>query len=492
MWQGPFHLSYGRSFHFIEDLWQRGLRPGSPAAFAFALACVSIAALVRFGLHVLNPDLSPFSVFYPAVLLSAFIGGAGAGIAAIVLSMLLGMVAFLNNSYLHSNGFPLTAEEGINLAIFIASSLCILWVAVKIRHMRQQIEEHFAASSQFAALVTHSADAVIGVGTDGRVNAWNRGAELLLGYAAHEIVGRSLRILISAEETREFENRLERITRGESFRFDAVRIRKDGTRVDVAVSTGPIRSSRGEVVGVSAIMRDISERKRREQHLAFTMRELTHRSKNLLSVIQAMARQTALQSASFEDFEARFIGRLQALAYGHDLLVKRDWAGAPITAVVQAQLTPFAELGDGRVQIKGPGFIINPKAAEHLSLAIHELATNAVKHGALSKPQGRVCVSWELTPCGSEPPRFSMTWREYGSDEVRPPVRKGFGHVVIERVMPSALGGKALLKFEKEGFSWTFVTGARQILNDRQDGGVPGYFAEDPPAVPMKDLSRVG
>src|SRR5207237_6755026 len=125
--------------------------------------------------------------------------------------------------------------------------------------------------------------------------------------------------------------------------FETVRIGKAGKRIDVSISTGPIRSRSGQIIGVSAIFHDITARKRREEHINFVLRELSHRAKNLLAVVQAIARQTGRQATSWQDFEQRFTARVQSLAQSHDVLVKQDWRGSSLDDLVASQLAPFAE-----------------------------------------------------------------------------------------------------------------------------------------------------
>jgi len=185
------------------------------------------------------------------------------------------------------------------------------------------------------------------------------------------------------------------------------------------------------VGGVPARMtgtaRDITDRKRWEDHIQLLMREVTHRSKNLLAVIQAMARQTKAGSKTVADFEVRFSGRLQALAASHDLLVQRDWHGVPISDLVKSQLGHYLDQHASQIEIAGQKMIVTPEAAQNIGLAVHELSTNAAKYGALSVPSGRVEVRWMRTDDGAENSRFQMIWIEKGGPEVAAPTHKGFG-----------------------------------------------------------------
>lgn len=139
---------------------------------------------------------------------------------------------------------------------------------------------------------------------------------------------------------------------------------------------------------------DISEQKRREEHIRFIVAELSHRTKNLLAVVMAVARQTAQYASDVNPYHERFTGRLQALAFCHDLLVKDRWRGASFHDLVMSQMKPFSEANSGRIDAAGPPIVLKPDPAQNLGLAFHELATNASKHGALSGPRGDVVIQW--------------------------------------------------------------------------------------------------
>ena len=189
-------------------------------------------------------------------------------------------------------------------------------------------------------------------------------------------------------------------------------------------------------------MADVTERKVAEEHVKFLMGELTHRSKNLLSVVQAIASQTGRTVDTFEEFQKRFAQRLQALAASHDLLVLQDWQGASLTDLVRDQLAPFTEFGSARITVSGPDIMLRPEAAEAIGLALHELATNAVKYGALSVPGGHVTISWAFEDHGTEPRQFLVSWAEQGGPLVTPPSHTGFGHIVFERLVTKSLNGE--------------------------------------------------
>jgi two-component sensor histidine kinase len=210
---------------------------------------------------------------------------------------------------------------------------------------------------------------------------------------------------------------------------------------------------------------DITERKRYEEHLRFLLREISHRSKNLLAVIQAMAGQTAKSAETVAVFRRRFGERLMGLAASHDLLVNQNWLGASVENLVRGQLSPFLDPHDPRLRIHGPNVDLKAEAAEALGLALHELGTNSLKYGALKDPAGTVEIGWTVygleASTGSnsqeavaDARRFRIDWIEHAVDPISPPTHKGFGRMVIEHTVEATLGGKVTLEFPPEGLRW--------------------------------------
>ncbi|HXX08971.1 MAG TPA: HWE histidine kinase domain-containing protein [Pseudolabrys sp.] len=223
----------------------------------------------------------------------------------------------------------------------------------------------------------------------------------------------------------------------------------------------PLRNDSGEVIGLACASVDVTERREAEAHLRLLLRELTHRSKNLLAVIQAMARQTARHVGSIDGFLAQFGARLQALAASHDLLVRESWYGASLDELVRSQLG--ASLG--QVSIEGPAVALKPEAAQNLGLALHELAINAAKFGALSVPTGRIAITWSRRETGAG--SVELDWREESGPKVKVRRKKGFGSMVIERNLARALDANVKLDFDPNGLHCLIVIPASQILAAR-------------------------
>ena len=201
--------------------------------------------------------------------------------------------------------------------------------------------------------------------------------------------------------------------------------------------------------GLSVYFRDVSERRRQEQHMQLMINELNHRVKNSLAVVQALATQTLRNGDTVARAREAFTARLMALAHAHDLLTRQGWEGAHLEEVITTTLAPHLDGAEGRLTLNGPAVRLPPKTALSLSMALHELATNASKYGALANDSGKVTVIWQVTD--GLPPRLAMRWQESGGPPVKPPERKGFGSRLIERGLAAELGGDVRLHFEPSG-----------------------------------------
>lgn len=209
----------------------------------------------------------------------------------------------------------------------------------------------------------------------------------------------------------------------------------------------PKTSSEGEIVGVIGIAVDLTHKRENEKQMHLVMRELTHRSKNLLAVIQAMARQTAARTADKEQFVSSFSARLQAIAASHDLLVSHSWYGAEIGELVRAHLAQTMDPSSPQIRMEGEPLQVTADAAQNLGLALHELTTNALKYGALSVPSGKVDIEWRRAEG-----QVTLDWKERDGPAVTEvPDRRGFGRVLLERLVGASLDGDVTLSFDPDG-----------------------------------------
>jgi PAS domain S-box-containing protein len=224
----------------------------------------------------------------------------------------------------------------------------------------------------------------------------------------------------------------------------------------------PLHDIAGAIVGLTGAAVDVTERRESEAHLRLVMRELTHRSKNLLAVIQAMARQTARGAGTIESFLDRFSARLQALARSHDLLVQEEWHGASLEELVRSQLGHYLDRTEPQITLDGPTALLRPEAAQNLGLALHELATNAAKYGALSVPCGRISIGWRRLP-GDEGSGLEIVWQEKAGPPVAMPEQHGFGSLIIERNLAQSLDATVELTFAAEGVCCRIVLPLTQL-----------------------------
>jgi PAS domain S-box-containing protein len=302
-----------------------------------------------------------------------------------------------------------------------------------------------------ASIVDSSFDAIITKTLDGTIISWNPAAERMYGYSAREAIGRSIRIIVPPDHLDELLAVYDRLKANQRvLPFETKRVTKDGTVLDVALTLSPMRDRTGDVVGASAVARDITDQKRVQEQQQLLLHELDHRVKNVLASVRALAALTLRDTPNAKQFRDAFEGRLDALARTHALLTGNNWQAASLRALAQEVLAPYRAAAGDRLVIAGPECSLTPEIASTLGLALHELATNAGKHGALSRPSGRVEIGWAVEETVATP-RLRVTWQERGGPPVSPPARRGFGSKMIERTLASQLGGAVQLRFLRQG-----------------------------------------
>ena len=227
--------------------------------------------------------------------------------------------------------------------------------------------------------------------------------------------------------------------------------RADGSECPVDIMLSPIEIEQRQVV--LAVVRDITERKRAEAHVQGLMREVNHRAKNILSVVQAMAQRTAASSS--QEFISRLSERIRGLSASNDLLVRNQWQNVPLAELVRSQLAHYGDLLESRIAVRGPDLRIKAAAAQVLGMALHELATNAGKYGALSTDAGLVEIVWRLDRvAGGGESRFTMEWSEKRGPTVVAPTRHGFGWSVLCELTKASLGADVTLEYPPTGVVW--------------------------------------
>src|SRR5262249_4503034 len=342
-------------------------------------------------------------------------------------------------------------QSWMNRGISIGSVWLTAVFVWRIRVLEQKLR-------WLASIVEQSDDAIISKNLDGIITSWNSGAERIYGHLADDVIGKPITILIPPERQDEADVVIEQIRRGDrADHLETVRRRKDGHLINVSLTASPMRDVNGNLVGSSMIARDITERKEREEREHLLMREVDHRAKNMLSVVDSILRQTATRDP--EHFVDRFSGRIQALSANQDLLIEDAWHGVEIQDLVRVQLAPFADLLGSRIALSGPRLRLNAAAAQAIGLALHELSTNAGKYGALSTSTGRGDVSWDAAD-----DTFTMGWIERKGPPVSAPQQRGFGTIVMEAMAERSMGGAVNLDYAPSGLVWRLTCRAANVL----------------------------
>jgi PAS domain S-box-containing protein len=330
-------------------------------------------------------------------------------------------------------------EGWVNRGDSIGSVWLTAFFVWRIRHLEREI-------TWLASIVEFGNDAIASSNLDGIITSWNKGAERIYGYLSEEIIGKSITILIPPERLHEEDAILESIRRGDRVdHYETIRRRKDGNLIDMSLTISPVRDANGTVIGASKIARDITERKRSEAQIAILAREAEHRAKNLLANVKAVVHLS--QAGTPDDLKKAIEGRIEALANVHSLFVQSRWRGAELGNLVKQELSPYSHDGKQRTQIDGPIVILKPDVAQAIAVALHELATNAAKYGALSGAKGEVQVTWS---CAADD-RVMLRWTEAGGPPVNLPTHKGFGTHVIGAMIQAQVGGDMRLDWRTEG-----------------------------------------
>ena len=323
-------------------------------------------------------------------------------------------------------------------------------VADRTRELQQ-------ATERFKLLFEHAPVAMIMVGHDGRIQQVNAAAVTIFASEREDLLATPVETLLP-ETMRTAHPALREAystdpkprPMGAAGRALYAR-RSTGDEFPVEIGLNPLP---GEEQGsVIASIVDVSTRRNEEERMRIIMRELSHRSKNLLAVIQAMARQAIVSSPDMTAFERSFRERLQGLSRSHDLLVGTNWTGVSLVELVHAQLAIVQQKDTAGFSVGGPDVTLTPEATQALGLALHELLTNALKHGALAHAGGSVRVNWDIHASDGER-KLRFEWQETSPVVFAPPTRAGFGRTVLERVVPSSARGQVHLDFAPTGLTW--------------------------------------
>ena len=402
-------------------------------------------------LRAVMPLLPPFLTFFPALLLSAFLGGRVAGIAA--LAVTAGAEAFFlpHEAALHVSGWG----WGILLAYIGGGALIIVVVDLLNTALRK-----LRAERKLLTLALRAANAGTWEWAGTKVH-WDRTYYDVTGLdpARHPPSLDTFLAHVHPDDLPRI-SRLRGYMAGkgdltpiDEFRF----IRPDGRTIWLQTYRAIVDRRERRVTGVT---QDITVRKESEMQIELLLREVTHRAKNQYAVIAAVIRETARKTAP-ADLAEEVEARLLAMGRSQDLLVESKWEGATIDSVVRSQLDPFG-VGD-RCDVAGEPFMLSPTAVQYIGMALYELATNSIKYGALKREAGNVRIAWSTGPDEADSDAVRFEWRESGGSLAMPQSTGGFGRKVLEEVVPLALQGAARLTFDASGAVWTLTAPASAV-----------------------------
>src|SRR5665647_881371 len=297
----------------------------------------------------------------------------------------------------------------------------------------------------------------------GYIHHLNAAAERLFGYAKSELVGRSIEVLVPEVVQQKHKRLREDFFRSPSSRpmGKGPRLsarRKDGHEIPVSVGLNSVTIGANPVVVIVSLTDNSAQE--RAEHAELLVRELTHRAKNMFAVISAMSHQIGAVSADIASFQTDLDKRLASFSASHELLARENWRSIPIADLVRSQLA-FVNGHATQVVMEGPALRLSASPAEYLGLALHELATNALKYGALSVPGGKIHVVWNTDKAKR---RFLFDWRELDGPPVAEPLRKGFGTVILKTVVPAVFGGTAELRTLPNGACWNLEAPLNNVL----------------------------
>lgn len=329
----------------------------------------------------------------------------------------------------------------------------VLGVATDISARKRFEEQLLASEERFRGIFENAPTGISISDIGGSFIHCNPAYERLLGYSMEELRNVPFASVVHPNDRAANLAEMHRLVAGELAYFEIFNrsLHKSGRTVWVHKFVLLLKDRQGVPVNIVALVTDMTERKHQEEQIRLLMREVNHRSKNLLAVVQSVARQTA--AGDPQRFAERFSERLQGLSASHDLLVHSAWQGVGIEELVTSQLSHFSGLVGRRITIAGPPLRINASAAQSLGMALHELAANAGKYGALSTGEGHVAVSWRVEG-GNVARRLFLEWLEHGGPAVSPPLHSGLGTLILTRLAEQSLGASVKLDFTPGGVSW--------------------------------------
>ena len=337
---------------------------------------------------------------------------------------------------------------------------------------RKRAEEQLRESEErFRGIFEHAGAGIAIAALDGRFLSCNPAYSAMLDYTEDELRTLFFPDLLHPEDRERNLAEVERLLAQvvPSIEVTNRYIGKHGKPLWAHKYVSLLRDASGKPTSFIVLVIDITEQKRQEEQIKLLMGEVNHRSKNLLTLVLAIARQTVATTS--DDFIDRFQERILALSVSQELLVRNRWTGVHLDKLARSQLAHFSDLIGTRIKISGPPLLVSASAAQTLGMALHELATNAGKYGALSSDAGRVEVAWGVEHGNGPGDTFLMSWRESGGPIVKAPAHNGFGSAVIAQMVEMSLNATVNLDYEPSGLVWRLRSPIGAVLEIREAHG---------------------
>ncbi len=413
-----------------------------------AVGCVTVATAVRLALTAVMGPTAPFVTMFPAVLLAAVIGGLWPGLLAIALSIAATWYFFFTSG----TGFgSLSAADVTSTVLFTLGALLVVLVATSMRRAVERLGE--AQEKLLAALdVSNTGTWRWDIQRD--IVEWDPAMVNVFGLSLKK-TPRNLEEFVSLihPEDRGYARTVigDSIKHGKTIEYEFRAVLPEGEERWIYDRSRPVYDPEGKPLYMIGACLDITRRKKAEERQSLLIHELNHRVKNTLATVQSLAIQTMRSSPDPEAFQSNFMARLMALSATHDLLTQTYWESASLSEVIEAELRPHGGIDQERIKARGDAVRLKPQQALSLGLAFHELATNAIKYGALSSPQGQLSITWNLKTDAAGERQLLIHWHEQGGPPVAKPKRQGFGTRLIDRSIVHELGGLIEVDYASTG-----------------------------------------
>jgi PAS domain S-box-containing protein len=399
----------------------------------------------------------PVELLFPLLLwLSARCRLAFTSMAIFVVSLMIIFAVTFNLGHFGTIGPTPEARIWGAQAGIVGVTLCALLLAAAFAERRQ----HAAA---VAAVLNTVEDAIITIDAKGLIKDFNPAAARVFGYGPDEVIGLNVKVLMPEPYSREHDGYLTSYLKTGQAKMIRIGREVSGRRKDGSIFPMELAVSEMTVSGrrmFTGVVRDITVRKQVERHQELLVAELDHRVKNVLAQVAVVAMSTRQGSHSIDEFLRSLNGRIQSMAAAHTLLSKSGWQSVGLDALVRNQLAPYAT--DTNVRISGTDVMLIAAEIQAVARVLHELVTNAAKHGALSSPNGNVSVSWNREENG-DGTNLMLVWQEHGGPPVKSEIRSSYGTNLIRNLIPHELGGMVDLVFASEGVSCRIDIPMRQV-----------------------------